>query len=314
MLLSLNLNSLLNAMPGSIAQGLIWGIMAFGVFITFRLLDFADLTVDGSMVTGGATAVMLIKAGVSPWIALLAAFGAGMAAGFVTGILHTAFGIPGILASILTQLSLYSINYNILGKAANQAISVNNYKLLASLRYVNSSGSDRIIFFAGLTAGILILIAVMYWFFGTEIGQAIRATGCNESMARAQGINTNFIKVLALMISNGLVGMSGALYAQCQGAADVNMGRGAIVIGLAAVIIGEVLFGKLCEKRKLMFAWTLLSVAFGAVLYYIVYAVVIWLRMPSENMKLFSAAIVALFLSIPYLKGKYGKKGVKKNV
>lgn len=314
MLLSLNLNSLLNAMPGSIAQGLIWGIMAFGVFITFRLLDFADLTVDGSMVTGGATAVMLIKAGVSPWIALLAAFAAGMAAGFVTGILHTAFGIPGILASILTQLSLYSINYNILGKAANQAISVNNYKLLASLRYVNSSGSDRIIFFAGLTAGILILIAVMYWFFGTEIGQAIRATGCNESMARAQGINTNFIKVLALMISNGLVGMSGALYAQCQGAADVNMGRGAIVIGLAAVIIGEVLFGKLCEKRKLMFAWTLLSVAFGAVLYYIVYAVVIWLRMPSENMKLFSAAIVALFLSIPYLKGKYGKKGVKKNV
>jgi putative ABC transport system permease protein len=214
------------------------------------------------------------------------------------------------LASILTQLSLYSINYNILGKAANQAISVNNYKLLASLRYVNSSGSDRIIFFAGLTAGIVILIAVLYWFFGTEI----RATGCNESMARAQGINTNFIKVLALMISNGLVGMSGALYAQCQGAADVNMGRGAIVIGLAAVIIGEVLFGKLCEKRKLMFAWTLLSVAFGAVLYYIVYAVVIWLRMPSENMKLFSAAIVALFLSIPYLKGKYGKKGVKRNV
>lgn len=314
MLLSLNLNSLLNAMPGSIAQGLIWGIMAFGVFVTFRLLDFADLTVDGSMVTGGATAVMLIKAGVSPWIALLAAFAAGMAAGFVTGILHTAFGIPGILASILTQLSLYSINYNILGKAANQAISVNNYKLLASLRYVNSSGSDRIIFFAGLTAGIVILIAVLYWFFGTEIGQAIRATGCDESMARAQGINTNFIKVLALMISNGLVGMSGALYAQCQGAADVNMGRGAIVIGLAAVIIGEVLFGKLCEKRKLMFAWTLLSVAFGAVLYYIVYAVVIWLRMPSENMKLFSAAIVALFLSIPYLKGKYGKKGVKRNV
>ena len=314
MLLSLNINSLLNAMPGSIAQGLIWGIMAFGVFITFRLLDFADLTVDGSMVTGGATAVMLIKSGVSPWIALLAAFAAGMAAGFVTGILHTAFGIPGILASILTQLSLYSINYNILGKAANQAISVNNYKLLASLRYVNSKGSDRIIFFAGLIGGIVILIALLYWFFGTEIGQAIRATGCNESMARAQGINTNFIKVLALMISNGLVGMSGALYAQCQGAADVNMGRGAIVIGLAAVIIGEVLFGKLCEKRKLMFAWTLLSVAFGAVLYYIVYAVVIWLKMPSENMKLFSAAIVALFLSIPYLKQKYGKKGVRKNV
>lgn len=313
MLLSLNIQALLNAVPGSVAQGLIWGIMAFGVYVTFRILDFADLTVDGSMVTGGAAAVMLIKNGMSPWLALLVAFGVGMAAGFITGILHTAFGIPGILASILTQLSLYSINYNIMDKAANQAISVNNYRLLASLRYVNSQGSEKIIFFAGLCAGIIALVGILYWFFGTEIGQAIRATGCNESMARAQGINTNFVKVLALMISNGLVGLSGALYAQYQGASDVNMGRGAIVIGLAAVIIGEVVFGKLCAKSRFMFAWTLFSVVFGAVLYYIVYAIVIWLKMPSENMKLFSAAIVALFLSIPYLKGKYMKKGVKKN-
>lgn len=314
MLLSLNVQSLFNAMPGNIGQGLIWGVMAIGVYITFRLLDFADLTVDGSLVTGGAVAVMLIRSGVSPWLAVVAAFAAGMLAGFVTGILHTAFGIPGILASILTQLSLYSINFNIQGKAANQAVSVGKYKLLASLRYVNSGGSAKIIFFAGLVAGILVLIAILYWFFGTEIGQAIRATGCNENMARAQGINTSFIKVLALMLSNGLVGLSGAFYAQYQGATDVNMGRGAIVIGLAAVIIGEVLFGKLCAKSRFMFAWTLVAVVCGAVLYYMVYAVVIWLKMPSENMKLFSAAIVAVFLAIPYFKEKYLKKGVKKNV
>lgn len=314
MLLSLNVQSLFNAMPGNIGQGLIWGVMAIGVYITFRLLDFADLTVDGSLVTGGAVAVMLIRSGVSPWLAVVAAFAAGMAAGFVTGILHTAFGIPGILASILTQLSLYSINFNIQGKAANQAVSVGKYKLLASLRYVNSGGSAKMIFFAGLVAGILVLIAILYWFFGTEIGQAIRATGCNENMARAQGINTSFIKVLALMISNGLVGLSGAFYAQYQGATDVNMGRGAIVIGLAAVIIGEVLFGRLCAKSRFMFAWTQAAVVCGAVLYYMVYAVVIWLKMPSENMKLFSAAIVAVFLAIPYFKEKYLKKGVKKNV
>lgn len=314
MLLSLNVQSLFNAMPGNIAQGLIWGVMAIGVYITFRLLDFADLTVDGSLVTGGAVAVMLIRNGVSPWLAIVAAFAAGMAAGFVTGILHTAFGIPGILASILTQLSLYSINYNIQGKTANQPVNVLKYKLLASLRYVNSGGSAKVIFFVGLVVGILVLIAILYWFFGTEIGQAIRATGCNENMARAQGINTSFIKVLALMLSNGLVGLSGAFYAQYQGATDVNMGRGAIVIGLAAVIIGEVLFGKLCAKSRFMFAWTQVAVVCGAVLYYMVFAVVIWLKMPSENMKLFSAAIVAVFLAIPYFKEKYLKKGVKKNV
>lgn len=300
--------SLINALPGNIAQGLIWGIMAIGVYITFRLLDFADLTVDGSIATGGAAAVMLIKSGVEPWIAVLAAFGVGMLAGLVTGLLHTLLGIPGILASILTQISLYSINYNIMDKSSNQAVSVDKYPLLASLRYVNSSGNTKIFFFSGLIIGIILLIAVTYWFFGTEIGQAIRATGCNENMSRASGINTNFTKVIALMISNGLVGLCGGIYAQYQGAADVNMGRGAIVIGLAAVIIGEVLFGKLCAKRKLAFAFTLLSVVAGAILYYIVYAVVIWLRMPSENMKLFSAVIVAIFLSVPYLKGKLSER------
>ena len=313
MFIGLDFMTLINALPGSIAQGLIWGIMALGVYITFRLLDFADLTVDGSIATGGAVAVMLIKGGMSPWYALIFAFLAGMIAGLITGILHTVLGIPGILASILTQISLYSINYNIMGKASNQAVSVDNYPLVASLRYVNSQGMDKVIFFIGLVLGILLLIVITYWFFGTELGQSIRATGCNERMSRAQGINTNFIKVFALMISNGFVGLCGGIYAQYQGSSDVNMGRGAIVIGLAAVIIGEVLLGKFCAKRKMAFAFTLISVVIGAILYYIVYAVVIWLKMPSENMKLFSAIIVAIFLSIPYLKGKYQKKGVKKN-
>ena len=262
--MSLNPLSLFRAMPGSIAQGMIWGVMALGVYITFRLLDFADLTVDGSIATGAAVSVMLIRAGVSPIATLPIAFLAGALAGMVTGLLNTALGIPGILASILTQISLYSINLNIMGKA-NQPVSVDNYPLVVSLRYVTDGSVSRLLFFLGMIVFLLALIAVMYWYFGTEQGHAIRATGCNSNMARAQGINTNFIKVLALMISNGLVGLCGALYGQFQGASDVNMGRGAIVIGLAAVIIGEVLFGKFASKRKLAFAFTLASVILGVV-------------------------------------------------
>ena len=301
--MSLNPLSLFRAMPGSIAQGMIWGVMALGVYITFGLLDFADLTVDGSIATGAAVSVMLIRAGVSPIATLPIAFLAGALAGMVTGLLNTALGIPGILASILTQISLYSINLNIMGKA-NQPVSVDNYPLVVSLRYVTDGSVSRLLFFLGMIVFLLALIAVMYWYFGTEQGHAIRATGCNSNMARAQGINTNFIKVLALMISNGLVGLSGALYGQFQGASDVNMGRGAIVIGLAAVIIGEVLFGKFASKRKLAFAFTLASVILGAVIYYMVYQFVLWLKMPSEDMKLFSAIVVAIFLAIPYLKEK----------
>lgn len=308
----LNPLSLFRAMPGSIAQGMIWGVMALGVYITFRLLDFADLTVDGSIATGAAVSVMLIRAGVSPIATLPIAFLAGALAGMVTGLLNTALGIPGILASILTQISLYSINLNIMGKA-NQSVSVDNYPLVVSLRYVTDGSVSRLLFFLGMIVFLLALIAVMYWYFGTEQGHAIRATGCNSNMARAQGINTNFIKVLALMISNGLVGLCGALYGQFQGASDVNMGRGAIVIGLAAVIIGEVLFGKFASKRKLAFAFTLASVILGAVIYYMVYQFVLWLKMPSEDMKLFSAIVVAIFLAIPYLKEKRTlRKGASK--
>ncbi|MCM1144060.1 MAG: ABC transporter permease [Blautia sp.] len=310
-LLSFSLSplSLLRAMPGACAQGLIWGVMALGVYITFRILDFADLTVDGSLATGGAVAVMLIRAGVSPVLALVAAFAAGMAAGLVTGLLHTGLGIPGILSSILTQISLYSINLNILGKS-NQAINVDQYRLVVSLRYISGDAAMKLKFYGGVILGCILLVAILYCYFGTEQGSAIRATGCNKSMAKAQGINTNFHTVLALMISNGLVGLCGGLYAQYQGAADVNMGRGAIVIGLAAVIIGEVLFGKLCVGKRFTFAYTMLAVIAGAVVYYIVIAFVLWLKMPSDDMKLFSAIVVAIFLSIPYLKGKYGKKGV----
>lgn len=310
-LASLSPLALLRSLPGACAQGLIWGLLALGVYITYKLLDFADLTVDGSMATGGAVAVMLIRAGMNPWLALIFAFLAGMVAGFITGMLHTALGIPGILASILTQISLYSINLNILG-SSNQAVSVDKYSLVVSLRYISDSTASKIRMFTTCILFCVVLVAILYWYFGTEQGHAIRATGCNRQMARAQGINTDFHTVLALMISNGLVGLSGGLYAQYQGAADVNMGRGAIVIGLAAVIIGDVLFGKMCAGKKIAFAYTLLSVIAGAILYYLVLSVVLWLKFPSDDLKLFSAIVVAIFLSIPYLKAKHSRKGVAK--
>ena len=305
--MSLNPLSLFRAMPGSIAQGMIWGVMALGVYITFRLLDFADLTVDGSIATGAAVSVMLIRAGVSPIATLPIAFLAGALAGMVTGLLNTALGIPGILASILTQISLYSINLNIMGKA-NQPVSVDNYPLVVSLRYVTDGSVSRLLFFLGMIVFLLALIAVMYWYFGTEQGHAIRATGCNSNMARAQGINTNFIKVLALMISNGLVGLCGALYGQFQGASDVNMGRGAIVIGLAAVIIGDVLLGKFTKN----FASKLAAVAAGAIVYYLVLQVVLWLGLNTNDLKLLSALVVAVFLALPYMKKQYFQKNVSK--
>ena len=301
--MSLNPLSLFRAMPGSIAQGMIWGVMALGVYITFRLLDFADLTVDGSIATGAAVSVMLIRAGVSPIATLPIAFLAGALAGMVTGLLNTALGIPGILASILTQISLYSINLNIMGKA-NQPVSVDNYPLVVSLRYVTDGSVSRLLFFLGMIVFLLALIAVMYWYFGTEQGHAIRATGCNSNMARAQGINTNFIKVLALMISNGLVALSSALLAQYQGFADVNMGRGSIVIGLAAVIIGEAIFSRIFRN----FALKLLSVVFGSILYYLVLQIVIWMGIDTDLLKMLSALVVAFFLAFPYWKGKYFTK------
>ena len=300
---SLSPLALLRAIPGSIAQGLIWGLLALGVYITYKLLDFADLSVDGSFATGGAVAVMLIRGNMNPWLSLLFASAAGRIAGLITGLLHTKLGIPPILAGILTQIALYSINLNIMGKS-NQAVSVDNYNLPVSLRYVSGDTGTRIRVFATCILFCVVVVALLYWYFGTEQGHAIRATGCNAQMARAQGINTNFCKVLALMLSNGLVGLSGALYAQYQGAADVNMGRGAIVIGLAAVIIGDVLFGKICAGKKLAFAYTLFSVIAGAILYYLVLSIILWLKFPSDDLKLFSGIVGGVFLAIPYLKEK----------
>lgn len=291
----LSIMSLFRSMPGSIAQGLIWGIMALGVYLTFKILDFADLTVDGSLGTGGAVAVMLILNGTSPAVALIAAFLAGMLAGLATAVLHTVLGIPPILAGILTQIALYSINLNIMG-SPNQAVSVDKYNLVVSLRNIPAAIFTTIVF-------LIAIISLLYWYFGTEQGFTIRATGCNPSMSRAQGINTNFAKVLALVLSNGLVGLAGGLYAQYQGNADVNMGRGAIVIGLASVIIGEVL-GESIFGKRLNFVGRLGFVVVGAVIYYLVIRIVLWLGLPAEDLKLFSAIVVAIFLAIPYLKGK----------
>ena len=302
----MNIMTLINALPGAVAQGLIWGIMAIGVYLTFRILDFADLTVDGSMCTGGAVCIMMMQAGFGVWPSMLAATGVGMLTGLATGIFHTCMGIPAILSGILTQLSLYSVNLKIMGKA-NQAISVGKYDLLVSLRYIKGVPFYQNTIFV-VAVFILVLIAVLYWFFGTELGCAIRATGCNSSMSRAQGINTSFNKVLGLMVSNGLVALSSALLAQYQGFADVNMGRGAIVIGLAAVIIGEAVFSKIFRN----FALRLLGVALGSILYYLVLQTVICLCIYTDLLKLLSAIVVAIFLATPYWKGKYFSKPMKR--
>lgn len=291
----LDFMALFRALPGACAQGLVWGIMALGVYITYKLLDFADLTVDSTLATGGAVAVMLILAGIPTPIALLAATAAGGFAGFITGFLHTVLGIPDILAGILTQIAFYSVNLNILG-ASNKSISVDMYNLVISLRYIPKAVIITIIFIAAL-------IAILYWFFGTEYGFTIRSTGCNPNMSRAQGVNTNKAKVAALMISNAIVGLAGGMLAQYQGYADVGMGRGAIVIGLASVIIGQVLGESILGKR-MNFVVRMSFVVFGAIIYYIAITFVLWLGLPSEDMKLFSAIVVAIFLAVPYLRGK----------
>ena len=271
------MGAFISAIPGAVGLGLIWGIMAIGVYITFRVLDFADLTVDGTLATGGAVLVISMMNGMNVWVALLFAF----------------------LAGILTQLALYSINLRILGKS-NQALSIYKYHVLASMTDITKAIIIVAIF-------VVAIIAILYWFFDTELGHSIRATGCNQNMARANGININLTKIVALVLSNGLVALAGGLLSQYQGFADVNMGRGAIVIGLAAVIIGEVIFGKIFKN----FALRLLAVAFGGIIYYVVMQFVISLGLNTDDLKLLTAAIVAVFLGIPYLKGQYAQKHIK---
>lgn len=299
----MSLVSLVNSLPGALAQGMIWGIAAIGIYITFRILDIADLTVDGSIATGAAVCVMMMQGGCNVYVSILVATIVGMVTGLMTGIFHTVMGIPAILAGILSQLSLYTINMKILGKS-NQPIAVDKYDLLVSLRYVrNVPFYQNTIFVVFIIT--IIIIAVLYWFFGTELGSSLRATGCNGNMARAQGINTDMNKVLGLIISNGLIGLSGALLAQFNGFADVGMGRGAIVIGLAAVIIGEAIFGKIFQN----FGLRLLAVSLGSILYYLVIAVVLWLGIDPDALKLLQALVVAVFLAIPYMKSRYFTSG-----
>ncbi len=291
--------ALLGALPGAIAQGMIWGIMAIGVFVTFKILDVADLTVDGSICTGGAVCVMLVTRGVNVWLALFIAFLAGIAAGFFTGALHIFLGIPAILAGILTQLMLWSVNLKIMGKA-NQSLSARTHFVLIS----QLSPPLAILVLCGFLA---VLIALLYWFFGTELGCSVRSTGCNRNMSRAQGINTGMTTILGLMLSNGIVALSGAMLTQYQGFADINMGRGAIVIGLAAVIIGEALTQRIFRG----FIARLCGVVLGGIIYYIVYQTVIFLGLDTDLLKLLSAVVVAVFLGIPYIKKTYFSK-VKK--
>ena len=290
----------LNALPGAIAQGIIWGIMAIGVYITYKGLDIADLTVDGSICTGAAVCTMLVISGVNVWLAMLAALVAGMAAGLLTGVFHTFMGIPAILAGILTQLILWSVNLKILGKA-NQALPARNFYVLVT----QLKKTQTLLILAVVS---IVLIAVLYWFFGTELGSSIRSTGCNISMSRAQGINTDFNKILGLMLSNGIVALAGALLAQYQGSADINMGRGAIVIGLAAVIIGEAVFSRISRN----FIVRLLGVICGGIIYYIVYQTVIFFGLDTDLLKMLSALVVAFFLAVPYWKGKYISSGRRK--
>ncbi len=285
---------LVRNLPGGVAQGILWGVMALGVFITFRLLKVSDLTVEGSFATGGAVTVMLITGGYSPYLALVAALVSGMLCGLCTGLLHSYLGIPAILAGILTQLALYSVNLHIMGMSSNAPVSVDVYPLILSSRFTLTS-----ILCGAVIAAVI--IGIMYWYFGTEQGSAIRATGNNPIMSKAQGINIDHMKMIGFALSNGVVAFAGGLVAQYQGFADVNMGRGASVIGLAAVIIGEAL----CEvfvRGRTNFALKLGFVILGGVAYYCVVVLVLWLKLNTNDLKLFTALIVAVFLAVPYVR------------
>ena len=288
-------------MPGAIAQGMIWGIMAIGLYISYKILDFADLTVDGSICTGAAVCAMLVTSGVNVWAAMAVSLVAGMIAGFVTGILHTLLGIPPILSGILTQLMLWSVNLKIMGKA-NQALNARQFKVVVTQLNKGSTILALVLF-------CIVIIAILYWFFGTELGCAIRATGNNLNMSRAQGINTKFNIVLALTVSNGIVALAGALLAQYSGAADINMGRGAIVIGLAAIIIGNALLSKISDN----FAVKLFSAVFGGIIYYIVYQSVIYMGLDPDLLKMLSAIVVAIILAVPYWKKQFTKPKMKED-
>ena len=284
------------AIQGAVSQGILWGIMALGIYLTYRILDVADLTVDGSFALGGCTCAALITAGVNPYLAVVVSIAAGMVAGFVTGILHTKCEIPAILAGILTQIGLYSINLRIMGRSNTPLLKVPTiFKGLVELTGLSQTWVSLIV---GLIFTV-ILVIFLYWFFGTEIGSAIRATGNNENMVRSLGMNTNTHKVMGLALSNGLVALSGALVTQSQGYADVKQGTGAIVIGLASIIIGEVILG-----RRPSFGTKLISVVVGSVIYRIIVAVVLQMGLNTDDLKLLTALLVAAALTVPVVMEK----------
>ena len=287
------MEQLFGAIPGAVSLGLIWGIMAIGLYITYKILAISDLTVDGSICTGAAVCTMLMTSGVNPWVAMLCATIAGGLCGLVTGFLHTVLDIPAILSGILTQLALWSVNLKIMGQA-NRPLSARNFPVI-----ITQMKSEEAIVMLVIIAGAI--IGLLYWFFGTELGCSIRATGCNLNMSRAQGINTEMNKVLGLVISNALIALAGSLLAQYQGFADINMGRGAIVVGLAAIVIGEVLFSKIARN----FAVRLCGALLGGVVYYMVYQIIVFLGLDTDLLKMLSAVVVALFLGIPNLRNKY---------
>ena len=287
------MEQLFGAIPGAVSLGLVWGIMAIGLYITYKILAISDLTVDGSICTGAAVCTMLMTTGVNPWVAMLCATLAGGLCGLVTGFLHTVLDIPAILSGILTQLALWSVNLKIMGQA-NRPLSARNFPVI-----ITQMKSEEAIVMLVIIAGAI--IGLLYWFFGTELGCSIRATGCNLNMSRAQGINTELNKVLGLVISNALIALAGSLLAQYQGFADINMGRGAIVVGLAAIVIGEVLFSKIARN----FAVRLCGALLGGVVYYMVYQVIVFLGLDTDLLKMLSAVVVALFLGIPNLRNKY---------
>ena len=299
------------ALLGAVSQGILWGIMVLGVYITYKLLDIADLTVDGSFALGGSVCAVLVVAGVDPLIAVAAAMLAGMLAGAVTGFLHTVFEIPAILAGILTQLALWSVNLRIMGKSNTPLLQSDTiFSRMTELTGLSSATASIIV---GVIVAVAI-IAALYWFFGTEIGSALRATGNNEHMIRALGVSTAKTKMIALMLSNALVGLSGGLICQSQKYADIGMGTGAIVIGLAAIVIGEVL-GRLTPGKLTGFKSRLVSAVAGSVVYFLIRAIVLQMGMDANDMKLLSAVIVALALCVPVvwekfkLRASYSKGG-----
>ena len=300
----MNITAYLLAAQGAVSQGVLWGLMTLGVYITFKLLNFADMTVDGSFALGGAVSAIMIVKGVNPWLALVPAMFAGVIAGAVTGVLHTKVKIPGILAGILTMIALYSINIRIMGQANTSLLGEST--ILTALGNIIGVSTNNLALITGVIVSIMI-VSILYWFFGTETGSAIRATGNNEYMVRALGANTDTMKIIGLMLSNALVALSGAFVAQSQGYADVGMGQGTIVIGLASIIIGEVIFG-----NRFNFAYKLASVIGGSVIYRIIIAVVLQLGMESTDLKLLTAIIVAIALAIPVMKQSFKQRAKRR--